>query len=71
MIKIIAIKDFHVNRLDVINAVWRLNALMRLFDNSLTCVKQFINHVTEETEMYHRAVVLILVINTLITAHSN
>lgn len=57
MVKIIPIIDFHVSQLDVINAVQRLDALMRLFDKAGR--QRFINHVTEEPKMYHRAVVFL------------
>lgn len=51
---------------------WRLDALTRLFDKAVRHVwRQFINHVTGETEMYHHAVVLMLAINSSITARSN
>lgn len=71
VIKIIQIEDFHVNQLDVISAVWHSDALMHSFDKAVWCVKLFINHVTDETEIYHHAVVFMLVINSLITTHSN
>lgn len=35
VITIIPIKDFRVNRLDVIDAVWRSDALTRSFDKAV------------------------------------